>query len=189
MGKIQDLRGVGAWVTASSLLFVFGAGGMQAGQVELGEAYLDDRGGWLKLLLSKYFSAAVWAWLWWCLLWLGWLAVMWAGGGLTPSVGARQVMWFLGLAGMVACGYIGARQAIRRGRLFLRIGPASIGPGDVLLFAAGPLLPLVLFGMLAVIWERLVALTGPLVLAVLVAALLAVAGLSLRRRRMERGQR
>ena len=141
---------------------------MRAGQSQLGQDYLLDRCGWLEVLLNKYTSASIWAWMWWCLIWMGWLILTWAGVIGTLGLVGRQLVWGIALLGLMAAGYAGACQAIRQSHLFLRVGRSTVTARDWLLFLVMPVLPLLLLWVIGISW---VFLTSPPGFFAVVAAL------------------
>lgn len=172
-----DWRIFGLPVVQSMLLPTLGAASMRAGQRKLGEDYGLDRSGWLGVLLSKYTRAAVWAWMWWCLVWLGWLILAWIGLLGNMGVIGRGFAWGVASLGLIAAGYTGARQSMRQSHLFLRVGRSAPTWKDWLLFLAMPVMPLALAWLVADSWAFLISPLGFLA----VVAALALLGVVLAR--------
>ena len=168
-------RQTGIYVMLSSLLYVMGALSMQYEQTLLGQRYQMDRQEWLRVFLSKYFSAAIWGFMWWIGILSGWLALIWMGVAVYLNQIERQGLWTFSLLGLFAFGYVGARQAIRQLHLFQKTAPSSLRFSDWLLFLAGPMFPIAIWGVLDVFWGQLTTLLGMFFVTSLLLGILALA--------------
>lgn len=111
-----------ALVVESMLLPILAAAMTRAGQKALGKKYGFQGRTWLPALLHKFFSANVWAFVAWVMIWAFWLVLL--AGGWTVWFGfmGRQIAWTAGLLVVTLAGHVGARQALKQEQLFRRVG-------------------------------------------------------------------
>jgi hypothetical protein len=144
LAHFSNWRELGAWMAVSFLFLLLGAGSMRAGQRALGEDFQLDWRGWVGVLMQKYIGAGIIGYGWWAGMLLAWLVGSWLGVGEMFGPAVLQVVGGLGLAGLTAAGYAGARQSIRHSRLFMRLDRRRKVEQDVFLFFAMPLFPVFL---------------------------------------------
>ena len=143
----RDFSSVSVLLVESSLLPVLGALLSRRGERQLQERFDPDSRAWLKVLQSKYFSAAVWAGLAWLGVALLLLAITWAGLWPRLALTSRQALWAVSHLWVTFAAYTGARQALRQNLLFLREGTVGSWWIGWLIMLVLLFMPLIVYGL------------------------------------------
>jgi len=147
-------------VVLSVSLVLLGALSMQSGYQRLGDLFGADKRQWLRILLRKYTAASVFGFLWWLVIWVGWLLLTWFEPVDVLDVTVRTGIWSLLLLGIYAAGFVGARQSIRQSILFLHERGTKATLDDWLLFLATSFVPVGLAWIFISGWEFLISDLG-----------------------------